>query len=86
MSKSVILQKVGLDQNGATVLDMETICQCHEIVKNALGENYIVITSPMDLQAVTGDDKIITIDCKAYSYNELMDTIEKADMYDGLCE
>lgn len=58
----------------------------HRNIKNNLGDEYILITSPYDLNCVDGDIKLIKIDAKEYSYYELMDVIEKASMYDGLCK
>lgn len=57
------------------------ICMWHENAKKLLGDQCILITSPYELSSVDGNDKIIKIDAREYSYNELMDAIEKAEKY-----
>ncbi len=51
----------------------------HQNLKRWLGDEYIVVTTPTDLSVIDGDSKIIKIDCKEYSYNELIESIEKAE-------
>jgi len=58
----------------------------HDSIKDVLPKDYILITSPTDIAKIDGDLKIINIDCKEYSYNELIKIIEKAEMYNGLCK
>ena len=58
----------------------------HDNINKLLDNEYILIGSPFDLNCISGDVKIINIDTKEYSYNELMETIEKANMYDNLCK
>jgi hypothetical protein len=58
----------------------------HDNINKLLDNEYILIGSPFDLNCISGDVKIINIDTKEYSYNELMETIEKANMYDDLCK
>ena len=43
----------------------------HNGIKSVLPEDYIVISTPTDISVVDGDAKIITIDAKEYSYDEL---------------
>lgn len=85
--KTILHQKMPLNQNGYLSLSLEIIAKYHDIIMNVINQNNmdcVVITSPMELTAVTGETKIITIDCKEYSYNELNEIIEKAGMYDVL--
>ena len=58
----------------------------HDNINKLLDNEYILIGSPFDLNCISGDVKIINIDTKEYSYNELMEAIEKANMYDNLCK
>jgi hypothetical protein len=84
--KNILLQKVPINEKGEILLKLDMISKIHESIKNNLkDDNYILITSPMDIQKVDGDIKIIRIDCKTYSYNELEEIIEKAEKYD-LCQ
>lgn len=73
--KKIILNKIPLNEDGRPLLALETISAFHNSLYKALGKDYIVITSPMEMQVVDGDDIIITIDCKSYTYNELMELI-----------
>jgi len=65
---------------------MDIIALHHKSIKNVLPSDYILITSPFDLQSITNDTVVITIDSKEYTYDELMQIIEKAEMYDDLCK
>jgi len=80
--KKILHNKIPNDIN----ITYEQINRWHTNTKNLLGDEYILITSPFDLNCVDGDIKLIKIDAKEYSFNELMDVIEKASMYDGLCK
>ena len=85
MKKNIIHNKIPIDDNGHSIIKLDMIEDIHNAIKNKLGEEYIVITTPTELNMIDGDAMIITIDYKGYSYNELMEIIEKANMYDGLC-
>lgn len=75
--KKIILNKVTLDEYGVSPFNQEEVEDIHNMIKNNLGDDYTVITSPMDITLVEGDDIIIRIDCKDYTFNELMDIIGK---------
>lgn len=86
MRKNILLQKIELDEYGCPLINIEELSVIHRMVKETIPEDYVLITSPMDLIKVDGDMKIVKIDCREYSYNELQEIIEKASMYDGLCD
>jgi len=46
-------------------------------------DHYIVISSPNDVTAISGDTPIISIECKEYTANELIEAIRKAELYDA---
>jgi len=83
---NILHQRIPINGDGEYLLKLSEIVNMHNSIKNALPEDCIVITSPTDIIKIDGDYKIIHIDCKKYSYNELMEIIEKAEMYDGLCK
>ena len=83
---NILHQKIPINSNGEYLLKWSEIAKIHNSINNALPEDCIVITSPTDIIKIDGDFKVIKIDCKEYSYNELMKIIEKAEMYDGLCK
>ena len=65
----------------------------HEVAKrfhfnteSCLPEDYILITTPFKTYMANPEDKIIYIQDKSYSAEELLEVIEKAEMYDGLCD
>jgi len=84
MSK-IIHNKLPFDINGNILIPLDEAFKNHTFIKEALGDDYIVITSPTELKVIDGDAKIIAINCKKYSYKELMDIIDKASYYDALC-
>jgi hypothetical protein len=86
--KNILLQKIPINDCGYSLISTEQVLRIHNYIKDTLpkDDNYILITSPMDIVKVDGDMKIISIDCKSYSYEELKDIIEKASMYDDLCK
>lgn len=75
--KKILLNKVPIDEYGISPFDQEEIEDIHNMINNRLGDEYTVITSPTDITLVEGDDVIIRIDCKDYTFNELMDIIGK---------
>lgn len=64
-------------------IPLEKIEEIHNITQLLLPKNYILITTPLKTYMVNSDDKIIYIDTKSYSLNELLRIFEK---YDDLCE
>lgn len=44
-------------------------------VRDNLPDEYVLLVTPFDCECVGGDEKVITIDCKEYSYNELKEII-----------
>ena len=68
----------------------ETINQYHrwvkELVHEELNDEYLVVTTPTDLEVLNESDVIIKIDAKTYTTKELLETIEKAANYDDLCK
>ena len=73
--------------DGDNLIKLRDVEIIHNSIRSILDDNdmdCVLITSPLELTAITGDQKIITIDCKEYSYNELQDVLEKAWMYDDL--
>jgi hypothetical protein len=81
---NILFQKVPTNEKGNILLDLEQISLIHNCIKNIIPKDYTLITSPMEIQKLDGDFKFVMIGCKIYTYNELMETIEKASMYDGL--
>jgi len=86
MSKTIIHSKIPTDTNGNYLLSAKQIADYADRASDILGDDYIFIVTPFEMNKIDGDDMLINIDCKEYSYNELMEIIEKAKMYDGLCK
>lgn len=86
--KNILLQQIPMDETGHYLLSLSEVDKIHNYIKNSIlkDSDYILITSPMNIAKVDGDIKIIHINCKEYSYDELKDIIEKAEMYEGLCK
>ena len=57
-----------------------------EVVEKELNDEYLLVTTPTDLSVIDGDQIVITIDTKPYTGSELLEIIEKAAIYDDLCE
>jgi len=79
--------------NGACLYSQEDQKRMHENIHELLkrieeqtGEKYYLISTPTEITKIDGNAKIIQIESKKYSYNELIATIEKSDMYDSLCK
>ena len=73
--------------NGYPTLKCADVQSTHDCISNAikqLDEHYIVITTYTDLTCLNDTDTVLTIDAKNYTYQELNEIIEKANMYDGL--
>jgi len=86
LNKTIIHSKIPVDDSGRFLIPLNQIARYVENMKSILPENCILITTPFDTTKVDGDATIVNIDCKKYSFNELMEIIEKAQMYDGLCK
>lgn len=69
--KTIIHNKVS---DATSVIDLQ---MSHNHVQELLGDEYTLITSRTDLSVIDGDAKIIIIENKNYSYNELMSLINK---------
>lgn len=81
MNKKIIVQEFDYSKTSC-----EVVSKFHFNTKSALPEDYILITTPFKTYMADPEDKIIYIQDKAYSTDELLELIEKADMYDGLCK
>lgn len=81
--KNIIHMKIpmleGANRSNCFAVDIKTCGQWTRKVIDWLGDEYAVISTPFDCECVDGDAKVITIDCKEYSYNELKEIIEKAE-------
>jgi len=86
MSKTIIHSKIPTDDRGNSLIPMAQIARCIDNMRSVLGNDYVIIATPFDTNKIDGDTILINIDCKEYSCNELMEIIEKAKMYDGLCK
>jgi hypothetical protein len=84
--KNILFQKIPTNESRTPLISIEAVSRIHTYCREALPDDYILLTTPLDLSKVDGDAKIINIDCKTYSANELLDIIEKANMYDDLCD
>lgn len=83
MNKTIIHQRIPTE-DGQILMSWDVTSNLHEVVRNQLPEDYIVITTPTDLSVVDGNVKIIRIDAKEYTTNELLEIIEKSNYYDNL--
>lgn len=70
--KKIILNKIPLNEDGRPLLAWDMIIEFHKEIARVLGEEYIVITSPMEMQEIDKDGVVITIDCQPYTYDDLM--------------
>ena len=77
--KTIIYQKFPMDKNGTPIMNRKEMCEAHKIVKDAFPEDYNVISSLTDISVIAGDAKIIAIDTKEYSYDELKRIINSQD-------
>ena len=79
--KKIIVQEFEMGK-----FTFQQLSQQHENLQNYLPEDYILITTPFKTYMANPEDKLIYIQDKSYSAEELLEVIEKADMYDGLCD
>ena len=83
-NKTILVQRVPTDDKGNFLYDYETVERFHYNIKNALPENCILVTTPLEVTKVTGDMPLVFIDSKEYSYDKLMEIIENAWKYETL--
>lgn len=76
--------QIPIDEKGIPLISVERVKMTYDHTKELLGEDYKIIASPLFINKIEGNDKIVTIDCKEYTYNELIEIIEKAQIYDML--
>ena len=78
--KKIIVQEYDYEKHS-----ISEITEWHKHLNKALPEEYFLITTPFKTYMANPEDKIIYIQDKSYSTEELLEVIEKANMYDGLC-
>lgn len=85
MSKKVVHLLMPIDYKGESKIPLNTCKEYYDNIKKRLGNEYIVIMSPFETKIINGDNEIININFKDYTYKELIEIIEKAKIYDNLC-
>ena len=83
---NIIHMQIPMSEEGKYLVTLTDARKFIQLCKEILGNKYKIITTPFYVNEIKGNNKIINIDCKPYSYNELMEIIEKAEMYDDLCK
>jgi len=78
--KKIIIQEYNSDE-----FCTDSILSFHEYIKSIFPEDYILITTPFRTYMADPNDKLIYINTRSYSVSEMLEAIEKAEMYDGLC-
>lgn len=77
--KQIIHMKIPMVENSKLqddfALSMTTIATFAQLAHKAIPEGYTLLVTPFDCECVDGDAKVITIDCKEYSYNELKEIV-----------
>lgn len=73
---SIIHMKLPVNDNGHMPVPHSIVNEFMKIAKKHLGNKYKFMASPFELSCLTGDTKIINIDCKEYSYDELQELIK----------
>ncbi len=56
-------------------LTTDDVLRVHKMLETAVGDEYKILTTPTDLTLVDGDDVLIVIDTKNYTYNEIIQLI-----------
>ena len=79
MSKNIIHMRIPIDDRGRFLIDEKTITMCAKGCRGILDDNYDLIVSPFETALIDGDAKVITIDCREYSVNELREIIQVAN-------
>lgn len=74
--KQIIHMKIPMLENvnraDHFAVNPSTAFQFAKTVRENLPDEYVLLVTPFDCECVSGDEKVITIDCKEYSYNELI--------------
>ena len=78
--KKIIVQEFDYDKTPHDVAK-----RFHFNTESCLPEDYILITTPLKTYMANPEDKLIYIQDKSYSAEELLEIIEKAQMYNDLC-
>jgi len=76
--KTIIHQKIPT-KNGCPIMTRQTVNDLHNYLRETLPEDYIIVTTSTDISVISGDAKIIAIDAKEYSYDELKRIIDSQD-------
>jgi hypothetical protein len=79
IEKKIVINKVPVDGYGCCIFTAEELENIHKSIQNMLGDEYLVITCPTDLELLNrnGDEFFMKINCKDYSFNELMEIINE---------
>jgi len=86
---NILLNKIPINKNGTSLFPYSQVKEYHDAIQESLNircpdDHYILFSLPTDLSKVDGDAHIIRIEAKAYSPNELLEAINKANKYDSL--
>lgn len=73
MSKPIIVMKV--PANYPRCMSPEELSMWVKVVQISLGDDYILVASPLDIEALDKTQKIIPIDAKLYNIEELEEMI-----------
>lgn len=71
MSKKIIHNKIPLGE-----LSSQEVKDIHNVLQKGFGADYLVITTPTDLNIIEGDDILIKFEGTDYTVNEIMKAIE----------
>lgn len=74
MSKTIIHQRFEMDK-----FTPKLIADFHGMIRKALPEKYILITSPTEIIKVDGETPVLMIDAKEYTANELMEILKAVE-------
>lgn len=73
MDKQIIVMKI--PENYSHIISPEELNNWIKVTRNALGDNYILIPTPLDIEYLDKTQKVISIDAKLYSIEELENMI-----------
>ena len=82
MSKKIIQFKYPIESR---TISFEYADNMIKYLKEELGDEYVFVFYPYDIEVVDGDTKIYQIDDEKYTYNELKEIIEDSCNYKDLC-
>lgn len=74
MSKTIIYQKIDADK-----FTPQQAYGFHKMVRDALPEEYILITTPTEITKIDGETPVIMIEARQYTANELMKILEAVE-------